>query len=118
MLEVLAGVTPFVTASIERLLRDESPNLPWGATLVVVTAVVTDELRATLTSLREAGRRLVLVAVDYEFPQPPPGILCHHVPLSRARGVVESLPVGFGPRGGVGFVRDRHSGPAREGLRS
>jgi uncharacterized protein (DUF58 family) len=118
MLEVLAGVTPFVTASIERLLRDESPNLPWGATLVVVTAVVTDELRATLVRLREAGRRLVLVAVDYELPQPPPGILCHHVPLSRARGVVESLPVSFGPRGGVGFVRDRHGGPAREGLRS
>ncbi len=87
ILEVLAGVTPFATASIDRLLRDESPNLPWGATLVVVTAVVTDELRATMADLRKAGRRLVLVGVDYEPPHPPPGVLCHHVPLvHRGRG--------------------------------
>ncbi len=97
ILEVLAGVTPFATGSIERLLRDESPNLPWGATLVVVTAVVTDELRATMARLREVGRRLVLVSVDYELPKPPPGILCHHVPLSRARYTLEPLTVGFLP---------------------
>jgi len=95
ILEVLAGVTPFVTTSIERLLRDESPGLPWGATLVVVTAVVTDELRATLTRLREAGRRLVLVGVDYELPQPLPGVLCHHVPLSRVRRGSELLTVDY-----------------------
>jgi uncharacterized protein (DUF58 family) len=97
ILEVLAGVTPFATASIERLLRDESPNLPWGATLVVVTAVVTDELCATMARLREVGRRLVLVSVDYELPTPPPGVLCHHAPLSRARYTLEPLAVGFPP---------------------
>jgi uncharacterized protein (DUF58 family) len=93
ILEVLAGVTPFATGSIERLLRDESPRLPWGATLVVVTAVVTDELRVTLSRLREAGRRLVLVGVDYELPRPPPGVLCYHVPPTRVRQAVEPLPV-------------------------
>jgi uncharacterized protein (DUF58 family) len=95
ILEVLAGVTPFATTSIARLLRDESPNLPWGATLVVVTAVVTDELRATLARLREAGRRLVLVAVDYELPKPPSGVLCHHVPLSRSTYVIEPMRADF-----------------------
>ena len=93
ILEVLAGVTPFATGSIERLLRDESSGLSWGATLVIVTAVVTDELRATLTRLREAGRRLVLVGVDYELPKPPPGVLCHHVPLSRVRRTEDMLAV-------------------------
>jgi uncharacterized protein (DUF58 family) len=93
LLEVLAGVTPFATGSIERLLRDESPSLPWGATLVVVTAVVTDELRVTLTRLREAGRRLVLICVDYAAPRPLHGVLCHHVPLSRSRYVLEPRPV-------------------------
>jgi hypothetical protein len=80
ILEVLAGVTPFATASIDRLLRDESPNLPWGATLVVVTAVLTDELSTMLNRLRAAGRRVVLVGVDQESVEPPPGILCHHAP--------------------------------------
>jgi uncharacterized protein (DUF58 family) len=110
ILEVLAGVTPFVTTSIERLLRDESPGLPWGATLVVVTAVVTAELRATMTRLREAGRRLVLVGVDYELPKPPPGVLCHHVPLSRVRR-------GVGPPGvdDVSPLPVARSGQARVG---
>jgi uncharacterized protein (DUF58 family) len=97
MLEVLAGVTPFATSSIERLLRDESPELPWGATLVVVTAVVTDELRATLTRLREAGRRLVLIGVDNGRPQPPPSVLCYHVPPLRTGHYVEPLAVDFRP---------------------
>lgn len=95
ILEVLAGVTPFATASIERTLRDESPHLPWGATLVVVTAVVTDELRATITRLREAGRRLVLVGVDHESPEPPPGVLCHHVPPGRSGQGIAPLTVDF-----------------------
>jgi uncharacterized protein (DUF58 family) len=80
ILRVLAGVTPFATASMDRMLRDESPNLPWGATLVVVTALLTDELRTMMTRLREAGRRMVLVGVDQEPLDPPPGILCHHAP--------------------------------------
>ncbi len=96
ILEVLAGVTHFCTASIDRLLRDESPNLPWGATLVVVTAVVTDELRATLSRLREVGRRLVLVAVDREPPQPVPGLLCYHVPPDRTGHDAEP-PADFRP---------------------
>jgi uncharacterized protein (DUF58 family) len=93
ILEVLAGVTPFATGSIERLLRDESPDMPWGATLVVVTAVVTDELRATLARLREAGRRMVLVSVDEELPRPPQGVMCHHIPLTRARYRLEARPL-------------------------
>ncbi len=80
ILEVLAGVTPFATASIDRLLRDESPNLPWGATLVVITAVLSDELSTMMSRLRAAGRRVVLVGVDQEPLEPPPGILCHHAP--------------------------------------
>jgi uncharacterized protein (DUF58 family) len=95
ILEVLAGVTPFATGSIERLLRDESPDMPWGATLVVVTAVVTDELRATLARLREAGRRMVLVSVDEELPRPPQGVMCHHIPLTRARYRLEARPLAF-----------------------
>jgi hypothetical protein len=56
----LAAVTSFATASIKALLLAESPRLP-GRNLVVVTAVVTDELAAGLVRLRRlapAGARL------------------------------------------------------------
>jgi uncharacterized protein (DUF58 family) len=82
VLEALAAVTSFATTSIEALLLAESPRLPWGATLAVVTGVVTDELLATLTRLRDVGRRLVLVSLEDEYAAPftpPPRILTHRL---------------------------------------
>lgn len=63
VLEALAAVTPFATRSIQDMLLAESPRLPMGATLVVVSAVVSEELLVTLARLRQAGRRLVLIAL-------------------------------------------------------
>lgn len=86
MLEALAAVTSFATASIESLLLTESSRLPWGATLVVVTAVVTDELLATLLRLHEVGRRLALVSLAEEPPGPlslPSAIMIYHLPASE-----------------------------------
>lgn len=81
ILEALAAVTGFATSSIEDLLMAESPKLPWGATLVVVTAIVTEELVTTLLRLRDVGRRLVLISLDRELPsQELEGILCYHLP--------------------------------------
>ena len=86
ILEALAAVTPFATSSIEDLLTAESPRLPWGATLVVVTAVVTEELEATLLRLKEVGRRLVLISLGLEPPdeQRLPGITVYHLPPEAA----------------------------------
>jgi uncharacterized protein (DUF58 family) len=81
ILEALAAVTGFATSSIENLLLVESPKLPWGATLVVVTGVVSEELVVTLLRLRDVGRRLVLVSLDQKPPdQELEGILCYHIP--------------------------------------
>jgi hypothetical protein len=80
ILEALAAVTSFATLSIQELLRWESPRLPWGATLVVVTAVVTDELAATILRLRDAGRRLVLVSLADEPPPHLDGVAAFHLP--------------------------------------
>jgi len=70
VLEALAVVTPVATQSISELLTRESPRLPWGATLVVVTANVNDELNSTLLRLHDAGRRLVLVSLAEAPPEP------------------------------------------------
>ncbi len=64
ILEALAAITSFVATPMETLLRHESANLAWGATLVMITGVVTDEILAEMLRLRRAGRRLALVSLD------------------------------------------------------
>jgi uncharacterized protein (DUF58 family) len=86
VLEALAAVTNFATVSIESLLLSESARLPWGATLVVVSGVTTDSLLATLIRLHEVGRRMVLVCLAEQAPDPlalPTGIVVHHLPASE-----------------------------------
>ncbi|MCS6842829.1 MAG: DUF58 domain-containing protein [Caldilineales bacterium] len=64
ILEALAAVSPVATRDVEELLQIESPKLPWGCTLVVVSATVPLALRATLADLAAAGRRVVLVSLE------------------------------------------------------
>lgn len=80
ILEALAAVTEFATGAIETMLLRESPHLPWVSTVVVVTAVVTEEILIALVRLREAGRRVVLIALG---DQPPP-----HLPGGHAESIV------------------------------
>jgi uncharacterized protein (DUF58 family) len=81
ILELLAAVTPLFAQPIEELLLREAPQLPWGATMVVVTALVHDELLATLSDLAQAGRQIVLFTLAKEPPvREVPGILVYHLP--------------------------------------
>jgi uncharacterized protein (DUF58 family) len=82
ILEALAAVTPVATQDISTLLTRESPRLSWGATLIVVTANVNDELNSTLLRLHAAGRRLVLISLDKRSPDPlvSQEILTYHLP--------------------------------------
>lgn len=81
ILEALAAVTEFATASIENMLLRESPNLPWVSTIVLVTAVVTDEMMVALVRLQEAGRRVVLLSLAEDAPFSSFGsVLTYHVP--------------------------------------
>ncbi len=83
VLEALAAVTEFATGAIENLMVRESPALPWAATIVLVTAVVTDEIVITLTRLKEAGRRVALISLaDEPPPQELGGILSYHIPAN------------------------------------
>jgi len=82
ILEALAAVTSFATSSIQELLRRESPRLPWGATLVVVTAIVTDGLAAAILRLQDAGRRMALVSLADEPPPQLDGVTIYHLSSS------------------------------------
>ncbi len=81
ILESLAGITSFASAPIEEMLLRESPALPWGATLLVVTAIAHDDLLAALLDLDDAGREVVLFTLAEEPPiRQLPGILIYHLP--------------------------------------
>jgi hypothetical protein len=65
------------------MLLRESPALPWVSTIVLVTAVVTDEIMVSLIRLKQAGRRVVLLSLAEEAPPKGLGnILTYHIPAS------------------------------------
>ena len=86
ILEALAAVTPIAMQDIADLLTHESPRLPWGATLVVVTANVNEQLENALLRLHDAGRRLVLISLAKEPPDPlvSEHILTYHLPQAES----------------------------------
>lgn len=61
LLAALAQVNGLSTIGISAFLRRESRSLPWGATIVVVTAVASEELPEVLLRLRRAGRQVAVV---------------------------------------------------------
>lgn len=81
ILELLAAVTPFASQPIEELLVEQAPHLPWGATIVVVSAIAHEELLVTLVELAAAGRRIVLFTLAEEPPRRLMGnVIVYHLP--------------------------------------
>ncbi|MCX6031271.1 MAG: DUF58 domain-containing protein [Chloroflexi bacterium] len=81
ILELLAAVTAFAARPIEEMLLAEAPRLPWGATVVVVTAVAHDALLASLLDLAQAGRRVVLFTLAEKPPMEYlPDVVVYHLP--------------------------------------
>lgn len=95
VLEALAQVTAFATSNLARLITAESPRMPWGATLVVITAILSEEICTSLLQLRRAGRRVVLISLagdtkDWKLPgipvyQAPPRDPADGAPWSLTR---------------------------------
>lgn len=67
VLEALAAISSFITTPIETLMRQESASLSWGATLVVITGVITQDLLAEMIRLRRVGRRMALISLDEKW---------------------------------------------------
>ncbi len=97
ILEALAAVTPFVTAPIEELIAVEAPRLPWGSTVVVVSAIVTEALAATLLHLQHVGRRVALLSLDPDpLPSALDGILVYRLPQASSPVLDLGAPIGGG----------------------
>jgi uncharacterized protein (DUF58 family) len=83
ILEALAAVSYFVSSSFDRFLIEESPRLPWGATLVLITPYVNDVIAAAILRLRDSGRRLVLISLANTAPPLINGIITYHLPVQE-----------------------------------
>lgn len=81
VLEALGGIAPMTLQSLGELLDRESHRLPLGSTLAVVTALMTEELAASLRRLRDEGQQVnVLSMVDQNWSD-----LLGRVPVQRLR---------------------------------
>ena len=68
ILEDLATLVPAFGDRIEKMIVDELPRLPWGATVVIITCRVTESLQRTLLRLsRGSGsQRFVIVGIGVQ----------------------------------------------------
>ena len=83
MLTALASVTPVVSAPFNRFLLREVPRVPYGSTLMIITAVMTPTLAETILRVKHHGRRIVLVSVAKEAPPAIEGIRMVHIPYQE-----------------------------------
>jgi uncharacterized protein (DUF58 family) len=89
ILEALAAVSYFVSSNFDRFLIDESPRLPWGATLVLLTPFVNNAIGGAVLRLRDSGRRLVLISLGKNAPPFIRGVLAYHLPIQEEEPVFE-----------------------------
>lgn len=80
ILEALAQVHPSESMPITRLVMQESRTLPWGSTLVVISAMPTDTLYSTLLKMKRAGRTVALILVGGSEPAiSQDGLTVYHI---------------------------------------
>jgi uncharacterized protein (DUF58 family) len=86
LLQALAGVTSFTTGSFEWVLSRALPQLPYGSTLIVVTAFVTPQLAETLIRLRQYRPNLTVLTLEGSEISAIPGVRVVQVPAPSAEG--------------------------------
>jgi hypothetical protein len=81
LLQALAAVTPYTSAPFENFLVKSMPKVPYGATLVVVTALMPPVLIETLLSLKRYRPNTTLISLDTCMPPQIPGVRTVHLPF-------------------------------------
>jgi uncharacterized protein (DUF58 family) len=80
LLQTLAALTPLTTTSFEQYLMKASSSLPYGATLVIVTALITPGLSETLLRLARYRKHMTLISLEVTTPPAIRGIRTIHLP--------------------------------------
>src|SRR5450432_1753998 len=69
IMETLARVQPFFSSPIEEILQIERTHLPAGATIVIVTSTISEQLIDVLNSIRQSGHSVTIL---FASDTPPP----------------------------------------------
>jgi len=78
--EALARLVSFGRWPLEEALRHEGLHLPYGTTIVVVTAQLTEPLRRTLLYLHDRSFALAMITLGAAGAAPPiPGVRRYHI---------------------------------------
>jgi uncharacterized protein (DUF58 family) len=80
LLEALAAVTAYTTAPFESFLTRSMPGVPYGATMVIVTALLPPVLIETLLQVKRYRPNTTLVSLSTDAPPQIPGIRNIHLP--------------------------------------
>ena len=80
LLESLARVSMFTSTSFEDYLSLAMPGLTFGASLLIVTAIVSPTLPETLLRLKKYKPYITLITLGSETPTTIPGIKQVHMP--------------------------------------
>ncbi len=93
ILEALAQIHSSIeSAPAARFVTAESRNLPWGSTILMVSAVPSEALLSSLLSIRRAGRRVVLVQVGGEAKAAArSGLVAYRIPDDIDWREIESI---------------------------
>lgn len=92
-LEALARISIFARTPLERLLARDRSRLPWGTTVVVISAVFPEAVMAALGTLGSMGHVPTLIHIGNGVaPRVPPGLPYHRVPEQDWRGVETLTP--------------------------
>jgi uncharacterized protein (DUF58 family) len=82
LLQALAGVIPISTLSFEKYLLKAMPGLPYGSTMVVISAVHSQLLSETLLRLKHYRGSITYLSLDEDTPAEIPGIRVICLPSS------------------------------------
>jgi uncharacterized protein (DUF58 family) len=81
LMESLAVLASFTALHFDLFVLTEQRHLPFGATMIVITPLLTPELEISLQRLHTLGKRIILISVDYSaagLDRLP--FLAYHVP--------------------------------------
>ena len=78
VMEALATTPPMASGPMARHLGEHAPRFPFGTTIVLCTALITDEMVATLDDLDHSGAKVVVMYVGAKDPPDlPPRVKVH-----------------------------------------
>jgi uncharacterized protein (DUF58 family) len=80
LLEVLAGITPMFSIPFEKYLIREMPQVHYGASLLVISAVTPPVLLETLSRLKRHNRQITLLSLAQKPPEDVAGLNIVHRP--------------------------------------